>query len=354
MPDNRRVVVACSAQPDSSRTHLYLADIRSGEVRPLVVGIGSEGRPDVSRDGQKLVYSALQEDTDIAEIPLDGSAAHDLMASNRLERDPSWSARGRQLAYVTDRNGPDEIWLTTLDQGWDRPLVTPRSFRDGEASPIDSPAFSPDGQRLAFERGAHIWIVSVAGGSPVQIGKFGSMDLAPVWSPDGNWIAFQARDRGLMKVRVGTQGPPILVHADIRRVDCVPEWSPKGDWIAYCTDQGAALISPDGQSVRILRSPGFLAMGWAPNGSILYGLTTQDRQQSIVALDTETRREKLIMQLEPQYRIGDVRTSTLRLSVAPDGKSLAVTVRRVTSDIWMLESFDPKASLLSRLWGRRQ
>ena len=354
MPDSRRVVVAASAQPDSSRTHLYLADVDSGKVRPLVVGIGSEGYPDVSRDGQKLVYSALQVDTDIAEVSLDGSSAHELMASNRLERDPAWSPRSRQLAYVTDRNGPDEIWVTTFEEGWDKPLVTTRSFRDGEAQPIDSPVFSRDGQRLAFERGARIWVVPATGGTPVQLSGLGTMDLAPTWSPDGDWIAFHASDRGLMKVRVGAQEPPVLIYPDTQGDNsCVPEWSPKGDFIAYCTAQGTVLISGDGKSVRALRSPAFQAMGWSADGATLYGLASQASQQSIVALDVETRRERRVAQLEPRYRPGDVRSSTLRLSLSPDSKSLAFTVRRRDSDIWMLENFDPEVSLLDRFRRRR-
>jgi Tol biopolymer transport system component len=357
MPDSRRIVLACAAAPDPFRSHLYMAEIRSGEFRPLVVGIGSEAEPNVSTDGAKLVYSAMESITDIVEIPLDGSAMRVLMFSKRLERNPAWAPRRHELVYVTDRNGADEIWITTLEQGWDKPLITPRSFRDGLAPPVHSPVFSPDGQRIAFVRNYRIWIASVAGGAPIPLGSFGASDQAPTWSPDGNWIAFNAVARGLMKARVGGQEAPILLHGEPEinfRVNYgVPDWSPRGDSIAWPTDKGTALISADGQSERILRSPAFRATGWSADGATLYGLTSQDGKQVIVAVDIATGREKPISRLAPPVSISDVWATTLRLSVSPDGKGLATTARRNSSDIWMLEHFDAGPSLLQRLgWHR--
>jgi Tol biopolymer transport system component len=353
MPDSRRVVIACAAPPDAWRSHLYMADTSSGEFRPLVVGIGSEAQPDVSTDGSKLVYSAMDWVTDIVEIPLDGSAVRVLMLSKRLERNPSWAPRRHQLVYVTDRNGADEVWITTLEQGWDKPLITPRSFRDGQARPIHSPVFSPDGQRVALVRDERIWIASVAGGAPILLGSFGGADLAPTWSPDGDWIAFNAIGRGLMKARVGGKEAPILLHPETDINYWVPDWSPRGDAIAWATAKGTALISADGHSERILRSPAFRATGWSADGATLYGLTWQDGKQVIVAVDIASHREKLVSQLTPPVYIGDVWATTLRLSVAPDGKSLVTTASRNSSDIWMLDSFDARPSLLQRLGWRK-
>jgi Tol biopolymer transport system component len=353
MPDSRRVVLACGAAPDPFRSHLYMANTFSGEVHPLVVGIGSEAQPDVSTDGAKLVYSAMETITNIVEVPLDGSPVRVLLPSKRLERNPAWAPRRHELAYVTDRNGADEIWITTLEHGWDKPLITPRSFRDGQARSIHSPVFSPDGQRIAFFRDQRIWIASVAGGTPIPLGSFGAADLAPTWSPDGNWIAFDADGRGLMKVRVGGREAPILLHREPNMVYCVPDWSPRGDSIACDTVKGTALISPDGQSERVLRSPAFTATGWSADGATLYGLTSQAHKQVIVAVDVATGREKLISQITPPVTIGVVWATTLRLSVSPDGKSLATTALLNNSDIWMLENFDAQLSLLQRLgWSR--
>ncbi len=352
MPDNRRVVVACASQPDASRSHLYLADVDSGRIRPLVAGIGSEAQPAVSRDGKRLAYSAVESNTDVISIPLDGSSPSGLLVSNRLERNPAWAPDTRQLAYVTDRNGPDEIWLTAFEQGWDRPLITPRSFPDGEAMPIDAPAFSPDGRLVAFDRGARIWLVSVTGGVPIQLGAYGSMDLAPTWSPDGNWIAFHSPDRGLMKVRVGGQDPAVLLHQDTRLTDCAPQWSPKGDVIAYCTDNGTSMISPEGRIVKTVHTPAFAAAGWSHDGTTLYGLASEEGRSAFIAVDLATGREKVVNELGPATRIGDVRTSSLRLSISPDGRSLAVTSIRTGSDIWMLENFDVTATLLNRIFRR--
>src|SRR5262249_16179952 len=157
MPDNRRVVLACVVPPDVFRSHLYIAEVEKGTVDPLLTGIGVEGFPDVSRDGKRLAYAAMDLDFNIVEIPLDRSPVRDLLATNRIEHSAVWSPRARQYAYVTDRRGADEVWLKTLEGGWDKPLVTQSSFPGGGAKIFDSPAFSPLGERIAFKAARTIW-----------------------------------------------------------------------------------------------------------------------------------------------------------------------------------------------------
>ena len=102
--------------------------------------------------------------------------------------------------FVTDRTGTQQIWLRSSDGQWERPLVTEEDFGDTGTQLLETPAFSPDGQRLAYfhsgtERGASkIWISTLAGGPPVELTPMESQisvaQDAPTWSPDGNWVAY--------------------------------------------------------------------------------------------------------------------------------------------------------------------
>jgi len=56
------------------------------------------------------------------------------------------------------------------------------------------PAISPDGQTLLFEYKGDIWTVAAAGGNAVPLTLSESYEYAPVWSHDGNSVAF-ASDR---------------------------------------------------------------------------------------------------------------------------------------------------------------
>ena len=58
------------------------------------------------------------------------------------------------------------------------------------------PALSPDGQRLAFVYRGDIWVSDARGGRATPITSHLEMDSTPIFSPDGNWIAFTSRRNG--------------------------------------------------------------------------------------------------------------------------------------------------------------
>ena len=96
------------------------------------------------------------------------AAVHPLLATERDEVMPSWAAHKPLLAYVTDRNGPQEIWLHTAD-GADRPLVTARDFPGVAVQWFMGPALSPEGDRVVYSKtdfsgDQRLWISAAAGG----------------------------------------------------------------------------------------------------------------------------------------------------------------------------------------------
>src|SRR5262249_55838135 len=138
-----------------------------------------------------------QNQSDIVEIPLDGSAIHDLLATSQNEFWPAWAPDGSQFAYITDRTGQHEIWLKSMQQGWERLVVTSKDFPD-HANDFDNLHFSPDGQRIAYQNGFggqySIWISNLAGGAPFKLAPADYYQDAPVWSPDAQWIAYVNRN----------------------------------------------------------------------------------------------------------------------------------------------------------------
>jgi len=318
--------------------------------------------PVVSRDGKQIAYTALEYDTNVVEIPLDGSAPRNLIATGRLEHSPVWSPRGREFAYVTDRTGADEIWIRNVETGRELPIVTPQSFSGGNIEFLTTPAYSPGGDRLAFVRhnrtnpenrdATEIWIAPATGGAPVRLTDIKGAQWAPTWSPEGNWIAFTAQGppSGIMKVRVGgSEAAEMLWPLDISVLRTVAEWTPKGDWVAAPSKDGVILLGPDGKNRRILRKPAFAAMTWSRDASILYGLEETAAGQRIVAVNVGHGGEKELARIPSGLRLGSIWIPGTKMSLSPDGKSLAATTVRQTGDVWLLENFD-RPSLWQRLF----
>jgi Tol biopolymer transport system component/DNA-binding winged helix-turn-helix (wHTH) protein len=148
---------------------------------------------------------------------------------------PAISADGSRIAYVSDRTGHFEIYLTTPHVGGTDAALT----SDGRDNV--EPAWSPDGEWLAFhsaQRGG-IWIVRATGGPPQQVVEFGA---SPSWSPDGERLVFvsgseisslhsrvwTARRDGSDRRQVTASGRPAGGHR-------APSWSHDGRYLVFAS-----------------------------------------------------------------------------------------------------------------------
>jgi Tol biopolymer transport system component len=232
-------------------------------------------------------------------------------------------------------------------------VVTPVVFKEGGVKFLTSPAFSPDGERLAFMRHGdpkaatarditEIWTIPVSGGAPLRLTNVKGSQWAPTWSRDGGWIAFYSEGppSGLMKARLGSDGRAEMLHATSGYCTfCTPDWSPVDDVIAFHDADATLLISADGKSKKVLRKPALRASAWSRDGKTLYGFAEADGRQSIVALTVATGAERTVTTVSPGVRIRTVWNPTLRLSLSRDGKCLATSVGIVSGDLWQLENF---------------
>jgi serine/threonine protein kinase len=345
LPDSRHVVLGLTSL-STPGSHLWLADLVQDRALPLTRGPGSESYPSSSPDGSHVVFATGEPDYDIVEISLAQGGARPFVATARNESDPVWSPDGSLFAYVTDRAGQDEVWLKTSGgHTGDRPVITQSDFGDDRTIMLGSPSFSPDGQRIAYQRNAskpiwplRIWISQTAGGPPVPLVPASQEGFqgAPTWSPDGQWIAYtQWTDRRWMlaKVRVGSGEAPVVLRSD-GVPNATPSWSPTNDWITWETDQGFVLVSPDGKQQRALSDDHWLAHTWSKDGSRIFGIRESEQLRlSVVALDTRTGNARVVGDLGPSPAVNN---PVKGLSVSADGHALVTSLVHLRGGLWTL------------------
>ncbi len=148
-----------------------------------------------------------------------------------------------RIAYVTAERmgaGSSRYSLQVADADGLDPQTVLRS-----AEPIMSPAWSSDGQRLAyvsFESGrSAVYIQDVASGERRVVADFKGINGAPAWAPDGRRLAITLSHDGnpdlyLLEL---TSNERIRL-TDNPAIDTEPVWSPDGRWIYFTSDRGGA------------------------------------------------------------------------------------------------------------------
>lgn len=353
MPDNRHVVL--SASTPGGIPQLYLGDTVSSALTLFSSGTRAQTEPAASPGGHRLAFVESETDFDVVSVDLKTAAVTPEIATLRAEEQPAWAARAARMAYVTDRNGVQEIWLHEPGQT-DRPLVTPRDFPPGTTNGFANPDLSPDGARLIFRlittgRPGGLWISAVAGGAPVRLVKGSkAREAGGSWSPDGNWYAYSSYEEGrysLDKVKTTGEAVPVVLKADLGSGNGLlfwgPVWSPANDWIAHGDrDGGLRLISPDGETTRDVPASSTLVATFSADGRTLFGLRQPAPADPVELFSMSlTGGPTKTIGFLPRDDVPRVSTGpALRLTLAPDGKRLTYSTARATSGLWLMEGID--------------
>ena len=355
LPDSRHIVLSIRTERDAP-VHLWMADTESDALEPLTAGSQPESDPVVSPDGKSILYLQPARSNDVVSVSLADGTTRTLVSTGREESMAAWAASSDLLTWVSDRNGPYEVWIRNT-AGSERPAITAASFPDGKSHWLMDPIPSPDGQKLIFLRvdqdgRTRLWIVSLAGGSPVRLttDESGS-EFGGDWSPDGARFAYlqAASGKTLLKVvRAGGDERPLVLRANGAN-DAIPAWSPDGKWIVFRDDQGWNLISPDGKTARSLGKIPTQSFAFSKDGRLLYGILAVSSYSDLrfrsgdrailFSLDLATLQQKVIRDLGPDLIAKSNFGPGIRFTLTPDGKSLTYVTGKSRDDLWMLEGF---------------
>ena len=257
---------------------------------------------------------------------LDGSGPQQLATGGTFSQ-PSWAPDGSSLAYVYRGTNFADIFVTD-DQGQNQTRLT-----NSQSTVLDNndwnlrPAFSPDGQSIAFVSDHNsalpmLWLMNADGSARRALTTPGvqaeSVD-ALAWSPDGAQLAFTMYSEpgptqiGLVPMQSGgrQQGRALTTQAG-GALD--PSWSPDGNWLAYAGHDGLAVeiyaMQPgDSDSVPTrLTSDGLLARSpvWSPDGQHIAYLSNKTGYYEIFEIDVSTDASGTLVASAPQQLTKDL------------------------------------------------
>lgn len=148
----------------------------------------------------KIAFTSLRDynRAQIYEFNLEDNSTRSLSANTVRESQPAWSPDNEQMAFVTTRRGPYQIWITGYDEQEAVLLSRSGSLKDTH------PEWSPDGQVIIFTQNELLGGVPRLVAMRVEEGNLIEnrviREVIPMqeasYSPDGAWIAFESWPEG--------------------------------------------------------------------------------------------------------------------------------------------------------------
>jgi len=201
---------------------------------------------------------------------------------------PAWSPDGKKLAYVSFETQRAAVWVQDLTTGARRMVA---SFRGSSSAP----AWSPDGQKLvvtlSLDGPAQLYAMPATGGTPTRLTSSNAIDTEAVYSPDGKQIYFISdRGGGPQVYRMGAEGGTAERVTFSGDYNISPALSPDGKLLAFITRQGSAfrLMLQDlgsGTATPLTDTQDDESPSFAPNGRLIVFAT---RAQGLDVLMTTT------------------------------------------------------------------
>ncbi len=140
---------------------------------------------DISPDGKRAAFTARG---DIYTVPAKEGSIRNLTRTPGIhEKYAAWSPDGRWVAYMSDRTGEDELYVSPQDGLGPEQRIT----FDGKMFRLP-PTWAADSKKLLFaDKDARLFYVDIHDKKPVQIDQCKYGDLTDYnWSPDSNWVAY--------------------------------------------------------------------------------------------------------------------------------------------------------------------
>jgi Tol biopolymer transport system component/DNA-binding winged helix-turn-helix (wHTH) protein len=317
-----------------SRGGIWLISPFGGPSRQLTE-FGSH--PAWSPDNQWIAFSSdparFSLGSAIWVIRPDGTGARQITSPSTARGSqvaPSWSPDGKHILFLSNDVPGADVW-SIMPDGKGLVRLSPAEF----PSAVYDAIYSPDGRSVVFAADRGLWQIRISPqssaplGRPVQITNAGVgwiKNLA--FSRDGKRLLYAAAisTSALQSLSLSPSGqpmgPPVALTSDNNCASSLPAFSPDGKRIAFYSCNAGSdgqiwLMNSGGSGLRQLTSSpsSFSAPpSWYPDGKHILYFSTQDGKYRFFSIDTETRQQQLVAELQQPID---------RFALSPDGAQLA-------------------------------
>jgi len=204
-----------------------------------------------------------------------------------------------RIAYVLNQGGTYELQIADADG--QNPQIALRS-----REPIISPAWSPNGRKLAyvsFESGKPVvYVHELATSQRVPVANFKGNNSAPAWSPDGQTLAVVLTRDGLSQLYLinATDGSNLRRLTRSPLIDTEPVFSPDGQSVFFTSDRSGnpqiyQIPVTGGEARRVTYNSDYnISPRISPDGKTLLVVTRSNGAFRVASIDLESGSETLL------------------------------------------------------------